>query len=287
MQKIPVALFIVLSSLILGVSVCPTLAITGNFQPSTSRSCVGLVVFYSSDADGSRVPEAVCSGVLISPTVLLTAAHACVTDSVLVCFDMGPITWSFENGQLQFQGVTSIYDGIAYPNPGFAMNLDGKKGMPYVVTNDVAVVILNQPVPTSVVGDYGVLPEIGLVDTLRVNTAVELVGYGMQQQTTPKKGDLENSWTGFLMRNSAQAKTLSTNFAWSDEFLRCSANPGNGRGGIAYGDSGGPVFLGETNLIIALNSYVTNPNCVGVSYHSRLDTNAVQTWITQEVSVHG
>jgi hypothetical protein len=286
-QKRVVVLSAVLSFVILGACVSSAFAITGNFQPSASRSCVGVVVFYSTDAFGNMIPLAYCSGVLISPTVLLTAAHACVTQSVLVCFDVGPLTLLLDNGQLQFQGVTSVFTGTAYPNPAFTMNVDGKSGLPYTLSNDVAVVILDQPVPSTVVDQFGALPEIGVVDTLPVNTAVELVGYGVQQQTAPKKAGIENSWIGLVMRNSAQAKTLSTNFAWSDEFLRCSANPGHGRGGIAFGDSGGPVFLGQTNQILALNSYVTNPNCVGVSYHTRLDTTAVQTWINQEVSIHG
>ncbi|MFB3888763.1 MAG: trypsin-like serine protease [Candidatus Bathyarchaeia archaeon] len=262
-------------------------AITGNFQPDATRSSVGLVVFYSLDQNGNRVPVTACSGVLISPTVLLTAAHACVTTSVVVCFDAGPITFSIQNGQVQFEGVTALYDGHAYPNPNYAINVEGKKGSPAFCTHDVAVVILDQPVPASVVSNYGVLPSAGLVDTLPVNTPATLVGYGSQVHLSPRKVGGENTWAGVLARNSASSKLLSVNFAWSDEFIRCSANAGQGKGGIAYGDSGGPVFLGQSNVVLALNSYVTNSNCAGETYHCRVDVPKILEWIALEVSIHG
>lgn len=259
-------------------------AITGNYQADTSRQCVGLVVYYNIDASGNPVPVGVCSGVLVSSRVVLTAAHAMTAARVAVCFDSGPITWTTQSGQVILQGVTSYYEGKAYPIPGFSANLQGN-GVPYAFYRDVGIIVLNEPVPTSVVSQYGKLPSVGLVDTLRAQTEVTLVGYGVQEQMTPKKGG--SNWVMSFMRNSAQSKLLPSNFAWSDEFIRCTANPGNGRGGIAFGDSGGPVFLGQTYTILALHSYVVNQNCAGISYHSRIDVPAVLDWINQEVNVYG
>ena len=99
-------------------------------------------------------------------------------------------------------------------------------GLSDFMHNDLAIIILEEPVPTSVVSTYAQLPTAGLVDSLPKKTDVTLVGYGIQ------------SALPVIMRNSASAKTVSGNFAWNDEFIRCSANPGQGRGGITNGDSG-------------------------------------------------
>ena len=119
---------------------------------------------------------------------------------------------------------------------------------------------------------------------LKTNTAVTLVGYGMQEHLSPRKTGVENTWAGYIMRAEASAKILSNKFAWSNEFLRCSANPGQDRGGISYGDSGGPVFLAGTNTILAIHAYVTNPNCAGQTYHSRIDQTDILNWINAEVN---
>ena len=280
---------VVLSALLMAVFFGGTAnAITGNYQSDSTHSCVGLVVFYGLDQSGNKVPVEVCSGVLISPTVMLTAAHACTTQTVQVCFDMGPITPTVtETGVIQLQGVTKLYEGVACPNPDFSFNLQNNNGSPNIMTHVVAVVILKEPVPTNVVSQYGQLPAEGLVDTLKSNTQVTLVGYGVQEHLSPRNTGLQQTWVGLLMRNSAQAKLVSGNFAWSDEFVRCSANPGQGRGGTAFGDSGGPVFIGGTNTVIALTSYVSNANCVGGTYHCRIDNTDILNWINQEVEVHG
>ena len=143
-------------------------------------------------------------------------------------------------------------------------------GLSDFMHNDLALIILEEPVPTSVVSTYAQLPTAGLVDTLPKKTDVTLVGYGIQ-----------SALPGIIMRNSASAKMVSGNFAWSDEFIRCSANPGQSRGGITNGDSGGPVLLGNTNTVIAVHSYATNQNCAGITYHARLDIPEVLDWIAE------
>ena len=86
-------------------------------------------------------------------------------------------------------------------------------------------------------------------------------------------------WTGLRNRFYAPVKLIAANFVHSDEFIRLSANPAQGKGGSCFGDSGGPDLLGGTNTVLAVNSYVTNANCKGVTYSNRIDTAEVLAWI--------
>jgi hypothetical protein len=47
-----------------------------------------------------------------------------------------------------------------------------------------------------------------------------------------------------------------------------------------FGDSGGPDLLGGTRVVLGVNSYVTNSNCSGVGYLSRVDIPEILAWIT-------
>lgn len=217
------------------------------------------------------------TGTLLSPTVVLTAGH--VTDGAVAAR-----VWFYED--VTYDSVpfplypyggpgSGAIEGTPYTNPDFAIGAG--KGLPGFDYRDVGIVVLSEPVSMS---EYGLLPTAGLVDTLPVMTNVDLVGYGVQYQVQPRNvGGPRGAWTGPRVRNYAPAKLLSGNFAWSDEFIRVTANPGQGKGGTAFGDSGGPVLLAGTRTILAVNSYVTNANCAGETYHSRVDIPEVLEWI--------
>jgi len=145
-------------------------------------------------------------------------------------------------------------------------------------TSDIGIIILNEPV--NGITDFPSLPEENFADTLPAKTDLRVIGYGLQYQVTPKNG-VENSWVGTVSRNSAIVQLVNNNFAGGDKYLKLTANNGQDRGGIAFGDSGGPVVYSsdEGEIELAVNAFVSSDNCRGVSYHTRLDVQQVQEWI--------
>ncbi len=243
----------------------PAQAITNGEPDSGRHPYVGLAVF---DVDGA--PSHRCSVSLLSPTVVLTAGHCTDgTDAARVWFAENVQT----NTEYPYSGTTS-YDGTPYTNPDFCIGCGG--GLPGFAQRDVGIIVLTEPVPTSVVSEYADLPTADYVDEeLGRNAPVTLVGYGVQEQI---RGNGPPVWSGLRVRLMAEARLVSGAFVHSDEFIRVTANPGEG-GGTCFGDSGGPVLDHGTDTVLAVNSYVTNNNCTGVTYSQRIDIPEVLEWI--------
>src|SRR5690349_19723083 len=263
MRKVTLAMALAFALLISTIGAAS--AIT-NGEPDNGRHpYVGLAVF---DVDGA--PSHRCSVSLLTPTVVLTAGHCTDgTSAARVWFDEDVQS----NTEYPFSGTTS-YDGTAYTYPDFCIGCGN--GLPGFAAGDVGIIVLSEPVPTSVVSEYAQLPDEGLVNTLENKTPVDFVGYGVQEQ---RRGGGPPSWTGIRVRLYAPSELVSGNFVHSDEFLKLAMNPGGGSGGTCFGDSGGPDLLRDTNIVLGVNSYVTNSNCGGVGYSARVDTPEVLEWI--------
>jgi hypothetical protein len=267
MKKIPLILTIVL---VLMLALAGTaLAITNGEPDGDNHPYVGLLVFdYAPGAPGWR-----CSGALIAPNVVLTAGH-CTDGAVAarVWFDEDVTYDNIPFPLYPYGGPGSgAIEGTPYTNPDFCIGCGN--GLPGFALRDVGVVVLDEPV---YMDEMAELPEAGLVDTLKNKTDLDLVGYGVQEMI---HGGGPPYWTGLRNRLYAPAELIAANFVHSDEFIRVTLNPGRGTGGTCFGDSGGPDLLADTDTVLAVNSYVTNYNCAGVGYSSRVDIPEVLDWI--------
>ncbi len=219
------------------------------------------------------------SGSLISPTVVLTAGHVTEAPAAYATIWLDEeIAYDPNNpnpdGYPNYDKGTA--SGIPYTHPGFGYYIDNN-GLVGFITNDVGVVVLSKPVALD---EYGELATVGKVDTLKVGTDVTFVGYGVQDQVTPKNnGGPYGAWTGIRARFYATANLLSDKYAIGSTFIKCSENAAQGKGGTAFGDSGGPALLGGTNTILAVTSFGPNSNCAGVGYYCRVDNPVIWEWV--------
>jgi len=280
MKKIVLASILALALLLSLVGVAS--AITNGQPDGNNHPFVGLLVF--DVAPGQ--PGWRCSGALIAPNVVLTAGHC--TDGAVAAR-----IWFYEDVTYDnvpyplypFGGLGSgAIEGTPYTNPKYRSDENpygGGNGLPAFSYRDVGIVVLDDDVD---VGGFAQLPTAGLVDTLKNKSAIDFVGYGVQYQAQVPGSELPQPppyyrWTGPRIRMYAPSEMVSGNFVHAAEYMRLALNPGGGSGGTCFGDSGGPDFLGGTNTVLAVNSYVTNVNCSGVGYSSRVDIPEVLDWI--------
>jgi hypothetical protein len=274
---------IVLSAVVvLALATVGTAYAITNGEPDAGRHpYVGLLVF-----DDESGPAWRCSGALIASDVVLTAGH-CTDGAVAarvwfledVTYDAVP----FPDYPYGGPGSGAI-EGKPHTNPDYRSPdnpYGGGNGLPAFSYRDVGIVVLDEPVD---VGGFAELPEAGLVDTLANKTDIDFVGYGVQYQAQVPGSELPQPppyyrWTGPRVRMYAPSALVSGKFVHSAEYLRLALNPGGGTGGTCFGDSGGPDLLGDTNIVLAVNSYVTNVNCAGVGYSARVDIPEVLEWI--------
>ena len=270
------ALLTIVGTLLFGAA-APAKAITGNFVPDFQHEYVGLAVFY--DANGDFLWR--CSGSLLTATVFLTAGHCADTGEGAVSARI----YFEQDAGAHFDPVTGVDPVTGYPltggitgstlyNYGFA-NFAG-----FPNTHDVGLVILDAPVQTVYpnIDTYAALAAPGTLETYGkgIDATVTVSGYGLTY-TNPAKT--------ISFRSRLMATTFITNLVSHNTRgfnVQLASNPGGGRGGTCFGDSGGPVLLDDTNVVTGVNSFVQGSNrqtCTGTAFAYRTDQQDVIDWI--------
>ena len=224
-------------------------AITNGTLDGGRHPAVGGLVSPTQYSDGTWI---YCSGTLISPTVFLTAAH-CGTDGeqVIVTFDT------------QYQAGDKVYTGTFQSDPLYPGNQSD--------SHDIAVVVLDKAVRGIT---PALLPEADSLSDLPSTQPFTSVGYGAYKVTNGPGG---HRYLYDDRRMVAVGTLNATNPTW----LRIAST---GNGGTCYGDSGGPNFLGATNIIAAI-TITGDAVCRSTNVVYRLDTASARAFLAEYVAL--
>jgi len=230
--------------------------IDGNAHPA-----VGLLVI-----DVAGQPTYACSGTFLSSTVFLTAGH-CVGEpgefSGMRVFTESDVAHG--NNNFPFAGPNTIEAASWHAHPLFTEAA--------FLLHDVGVVVLQSPFSLPA-NQYGVLPAVNQLDGLKngANTTFTTVGYGVQKFNKAHVVDLG-------LRENAQTHLIAINTPVVGHILMVLSNNASG-GGSCFGDSGGPNYLGTSNVIAATTSSGRSPNCGGTGIVFRLDQQDVIDFVS-------
>ena len=252
--------FLRLFSFLVALSfVGPALAVTNGDLDGENHPYVGLMVAHDG-VSGWR-----CSGTLISPTIFVTAGHC--TDGAIfatVYFQTDVESGIPDNGYPFSGGV----NGVAYTSPDYISAA--------FFVNDLGVVVLNEPVVLA--GGYAQLvAEAGVLDAMktqrgRQNQDFTAVGYGLQR-INPVFVEAER------VRMVATPHLIQINTpGFTGDFSMLLSN-NHSTGGTCFGDSGGPNFIGDSNIIGGVTSFGINGNCAGTGGVYRLDRAHDLAWL--------
>jgi hypothetical protein len=246
-------------------------AITGNFTDDHEHEYVGLAVFYNPDGTASHR----CSGTLLTDTVFLTAGHCVTLD------DQGTVA---PTARVYFEQDVQA-EVPEYPTGGGVTSDDlysyGYTGLGNIPeTKDVGVIVLDAPVQTAYpdIDEYASLATAGSLDRYKGahpgnSATVTISGYGVQESNGS-----QTKQVAYRERLTAESFIIGLNGTNAGGYnVKLSTNPGGGRGGTCFGDSGGPVY--SNGEIVGVTSYGYTSNCRYLGGYQRVDIAVVQSWL--------
>ena len=234
------------------VSTTSAYAITDGGQlDGNAHPYVGLMV--AQDAKGKPLWR--CSGTLIAPRVFLTAGHCTEAPAAHaeIWFD-ADVEHGYPGNGYPFEGAVG---GKTYTHP------DYNPSAFYLF--DLGVVVLDKAVRMKT---YGALPALNVLDRLATERGLQdvtftAVGYGLQR-INPVFVEDE------LIRMSATPHLIQINGGLVGDFSVMLSN-NHSTGGTCFGDSGGPNFIGASNVVGGVTSFGLSGTCGGTGGVYRVD----------------
>src|SRR5207249_1956916 len=168
----------------------------------------------------------------------------------------------------QFQLLFEVDRAVT--NPAYTLTHRSDDG-------DVAVLLLKESVTARAPGIRPArLPTAGLLEDMAAQgglhgVKIPAVGYG---DALVHYGNGQPFTYGFGFRSVGVQEYR----ALGPGYLTASMNPATGEGGTCYGDSGGPNFLGDSDILIGLTVW-GDTWCRALSKIYRLDTEAARTFL--------
>ena len=246
------------------LAVAPVAAVTDGELDGNGHPYVGLMV--AQDANGNPLWR--CSGTLLSATLFLTAGHC--TEAPAAHVEI----WFAADVEAGIPANGYPFDGDAggkpYTHPQYNPNA--------FFLFDLGVVILDKPVRLS---KYGALPKLNELDEMATrrgtqNVSFTSVGYGLQQSFPDAASWKEHN---VRVRMVAHPRLLQINTGFTGDFSILLSNNAN-TGGTCFGDSGGPNFIGDSNVVGGVTSFGINGNCAGTGGVYRVDRADDLNWIS-------
>src|SRR5262245_6913946 len=280
MRRVVISAVVVVAAI--AALAAPAGAITGGELDGNEHPNVAMIVFYQPDGRFR------CSATLVSPTVLVTAAHC--TDGVrgqtIVTFD--PVAPADLPRAADDPGNGTSVTGYQAPVPGWLTGTphahplwDGELQLNDL--HDVGVIVLDAPYTAAAPAS---LPPPGYLETLSQGNGglshqvFTLVGYGVFFDK-PATGAQKPLAVRDLTRRFTEAVGQNA----TSQVLKLAENQNDSRagGGTCFGDSGGPVFHG--GFLVADTSFGASQFCRSFGGYYRLDIADARSFLDDFVTV--